>query len=339
MPGRQNEPRVARSLELVDGRSSNPVPDRHAPDKKPRDVHATADHSAARLRVVAIAMMCAAMICFAGLDTSAKWLGRRLPTVEVVWARYVVASVFTLFVTRSFWRPRVLLARRPGLQVVRSLLLFGSTMANFLALRQLQLAETSTISFLQPMFVALLAGPLLGERVGGARLVAIAVGFLGVLIATRPGTHAFQPIVVVAIGGVACAAVYALATRRLAAYDSAETTLAWTQVAGIALLTPVLPWVWETPASAFAWAVMAAMGGFAALGHGLLILAHQRAPAPVLTPFNYTQLIWMIVSGALVFGDRPPVATLLGAGLVVACGLFLVMYERRGRISEARRLG
>src|ERR1700678_4650752 len=99
MRGRQNEPRVARPLELVDGRSSNPVPDRHAPDKKPRDVHATADHSAARLRVVAIGMMCAAMVCFAGLDTSAKWLGRRLPTGEVVWARYVVASGFTLVIT------------------------------------------------------------------------------------------------------------------------------------------------------------------------------------------------------------------------------------------------
>jgi drug/metabolite transporter (DMT)-like permease len=207
-------------------------------------------------------------------------------------------------------------------------------MANFLALRQLQLAETSTISFLQPMFVALLAGPLLGESVGGARLMAIAVGFLGVLIATRPGTHAFQPIVVVAIGGVACAAIYALATRRLAAHDSPETTLAWTQIAGIVLLTPVLPWIWETPPNAFVWAVMAAMGGFAALGHGLLILAHQRAPAPVLTPFNYTQLIWMSVSGLIVFGDRPPAATVLGAGLVVACGLFLVMYERRGRIGN-----
>src|SRR6202453_4721357 len=211
MPGRQNEPMPNR---------------RTPPDPTPHASSAGEIVSARRLRFVAIAMMCAAMLCFSGLDTSAKWLGRRLPTVEVVWARYVVASVFTLFVTRSFWRPRVLLARRPGLQVVRSLLLFGSTMANFLALRQLQLAETSTISFLQPMFVALLAGPLLGERVGGARLVAIAVGFLGVLIATRPGTHAFQPIVVVAIGGVACAAVYALATRRLAAYDSPETTLA-----------------------------------------------------------------------------------------------------------------
>lgn len=276
-------------------------------------------------------MMCGAMVCFTGLDSSAKTLGRVLPTVEVVWARYLVASVFTVFVTRAFAKPRLFIARRPGLQVLRSLLLFGSTTANFLALRQLQLAETSTIGFLQPLFVALMAGPLLGERVGRARLAAIAVGFLGVVIATRPGTGAFRPIVLVAIGGVACAAGYALATRRLAAQDAPETTLIWTQFAGIAVLTPLLPWTWITPPEPRIWAVMAGMGAFASLGHGLLILAHQRAPAPVLTPFNYTQLLWMTVAGVLVFGDRPPTATLLGGGLVVACGLFLVMYERRSR--------
>ena len=172
-----------------------------------------------RSRILAIALMCGAMVCFAGLDTSAKYLGRLLPTIEVVWARYVVASVFTLIVTRAFARPRILRASRPGLQLLRSSLLLGSTLANFLALRHLQLAETSTIAFLQPMFVALLAGPLLGEKVGGPRLIAILVGFAGVVIATRPGTSAFQPIVFVAVAGVACAGGYALATRRLAAHD------------------------------------------------------------------------------------------------------------------------
>ena len=271
------------------------------------------------------------MVCFAGLDTSAKYLGRLLPTVEVVWARYIVASLFTLIVTRAFVRPRILKASRPGLQLLRSALLLGSTVANFLALRHLQLAETSTIAFLQPMFVALMAGPLLGEKVGGARLIAILVGFFGVVIATRPGTSAFQPIVVVAVAGVACAGGYALATRRLAAYDRRKRRWSGPRSPEIFLLTPVLPWIWTAPPTALAWAVMAGMGVFATAGHGLLILAHQRAPAPVLTPFNYTQLIWMIVSGLIVFGDRPPVATLAGAGLVVGCGWFLIAFERRDR--------
>jgi len=280
-------------------------------------------------RVLAIALMCGAMLMFTGLDTSAKYLGRVLPTAEVVWARYLVAAVFALLVSRAAVRPAVLRSKRPGLQLLRSALLLGSTLANFLALRQLQLAETSTIGFLQPMFVALLAGPLLGEKVGAARLAAIVVGFLGVVVATRPGAATFHPIVLLSVAGTACAGAYAIATRRLAASDGPQTTLAWTQVAGLLLLTPLLPWVWTTPPTPFVWLVMGGMGFFAAAGHGLLILAHQRAPAPVLTPFNYTQLVWMIVSGLVVFGDAPPPTTLLGAAIVVGCGLFLVAYERR----------
>jgi drug/metabolite transporter (DMT)-like permease len=212
---------------------------------------------------------------------------------------------------------------------LRSTLLLGSTGANVLALRQLQLSETATISFLTPIFVALLAGPLLGERVGAERMVAIAIGFLGVAIATRPGTAAFQPLVLVATAGVLCNSGYVLATRKLAAADAARTTLAWTQIAGIVFLTPILPWVWRQPGTAGAWLIMAAMGVFGAAGHGLLIVARRFALAPALTPFTYTQLIWMIVSGLLVFGDWPAAPTLLGAALVVAA--LILRSERRGR--------
>lgn len=172
-----------------------------------------------------------------------------------------------MIAARPLSHPGVLRARRPWLQVLRSLLLLGSTLANFLALRRLQLAETSTISFLTPLFVALMAGPWLGERVGAERYAAIAVGFGGVLIATRPGTSAFQPIVIVAIVGVACNAAYALATRMLASHDAPETTLAWTPVAGVAALTPLLPWSWQAPGGSLAWAVIGIMGLFGALGH------------------------------------------------------------------------
>jgi drug/metabolite transporter (DMT)-like permease len=216
------------------------------------------------------------------------------------------------------------------LQLLRSTLLFGSTTANLLAVHQLQLSETATISFLTPIFVALLAGPLLGETVSTERMIVIAVGFLGVVIATRPGTAAFQPIVLVAIAGVVCNSGYVLATRKLAGADTPQTTLAWTQIAGIVCLTPILPWVWRQPGSAGAWLLMAGLGVLGAAGHGLLIVAHRFAPAPVLTPFTYTQLIWMIISGVMVFGDWPAAATLIGAALVVACGAYLAVKERRG---------
>lgn len=280
------------------------------------------------LRLAAVLLMCAATVCFSGIDSSAKWLGMRLPEVEIVWARYVGAAFFSLLVVRPVSRPWVLRANRPMLQLVRSALLLGSTYFNFLALTKLQLAETSTISFLAPLIVALLAGPWLGERVGGARMAAIGLGFLGVVIATRPGTSAFQPIVFVAIAGVMCGACYNLTTRMLAGGDSSETTLAWTSIAGVAATTPLLPWFWTTPQSPMVWAVMALMGASGAFGHWLMILAHQRAPASAMAPFGYTQLLWMIVIGWLAFGDTPPAATLLGAAIVIACGVFLAWRER-----------
>lgn len=284
-----------------------------------------------RMRILAIGLMCGAMLCFTGLDTCAKWLGFTLPVVQIVCARYVAAALIALGASRPFSRPSALRSKRPSLQLLRSVLLLGSTGANVLALRQLQLSETATISFLTPIFVALLAGPLLGERVGAERVIAIAIGFLGVAIATRPGTAAFQPIVFVAVAGVVCNSGYVIATRRLAAADAPQTTLAWTQIAGIVFLTPLLPWVWRQPGTAEVWLVMATMGVFAAAGHGLLIVAHRFAPAPALTPFSYTQLVWMIVSGVLFFGDWPSAETLVGASLVVACGAYLALRERRGR--------
>jgi drug/metabolite transporter (DMT)-like permease len=292
---------------------------------------AKAEDEDRRMRILAIALMCGAMVCFTGLDTCAKWPSSSLPTAQIVWTRYIGASLIALAASRSLSRPVTLRSERPWLQLLRSTLPLGSTGANVLGLRQLQLSETATISFLTPIFVALLAGPLLGERVGAERMVAIAIGFLGVAIATRPGTAAFQPLVLVAMAGVLCNSGYVLATRKLAAADAAQTTLAWTQIAGIVFLTPILPWVWRQPGTAGAWLIMAAMGVFGAAGHGLLIVAHRFALAPALTPFTYTQLIWMIVSGLLVFGDWPAAPTLLGAALVVACGAYLALRERRGR--------
>ncbi len=283
------------------------------------------------MRFVAIALMCATMVCFTGQDTCAKWLSASLPVAQVVWARYVGAALIALVASRAITRPAMLRSRRPRLQLLRSVLLFCATTANVFAVRQLQLSETATISFLTPVFVALLAGPMLGERVGAEGMIAIALGFLGVVIATRPGTAAFQPIVLLAVAGVVCNSFYVLATRKLAGADSAQTTLAWTQVAGLAFLTPILPWIWRQPPSVTAWLVIAVMGVFAATSHGMLIVAHRFAPAPTLTPFTYTQLIWMIVSGVLVFGDWPAASTLIGAALVVGCGAYLALRERRGR--------
>ena len=157
---------------------------------------ASAEDEDRRMRVLAIALMCVTMVCFTGQDTCAKWLTASLPIVQIVWARYVGAAVIALLASRTLSRPSALAFEASSTAAVAlGVLLFVATTANVFAVRQLQLSETATISFLTPVFVALLAGPVLGERVSAERMIAIALGFLGVVIATRPGTGAFQPIV------------------------------------------------------------------------------------------------------------------------------------------------
>ena len=120
----------------------------------------------------------------------------------------------------------------------------------------------------------------------------------------------------------------------LARYDSSETTLFYSNMLGAAIMVPVLPFVWSPPRSVLDGVLMVSLGAFGAFGHYLLILAHRRAPASVLSPFMYTQLVWATTLGYLVFGDVPTQWTLIGGAIVVASGLYLIHRERRvtGRV-------
>ena len=283
--------------------------------------------AARRSRLVGLALMCGAVICFAGLDTTAKWLSHSTDPLLGVWARYVSSVVLVSLVVNPWSVPGLAHTRRPWMQASRSVLLLLSTACNFFALQYLQVAQTTSIMFAAPLLVALAAGPLLGEWIGPRRLAAIGVGFVGVLIITRPGSGGMHPAALLSVFGTACYALYAISTRVLAASDSSATTLFYSGLAGVVLVTPFVPFVWSTP-SFFVTLMMAATGIFGAVGHWLLILAHARAPAPVLAPFLYTQLIWVVILGYLVFGDLPDHWTLIGASVVIASGMYLLYRER-----------
>jgi drug/metabolite transporter (DMT)-like permease len=276
-----------------------------------------------------ILMTCGALVCFSCLDTAAKWLSHSLPVWQVIWARYAMASLFALVFVNPLTTPGVLVSSRIKIQLLRSFLLLASTALNFFALRYLQLAETIAISFSMPLVVALFAGPLLGEWVGRQRLAAILVGFLGVLIITWPGRGALQPAMLFSLIGVFAYAGYVLLTRLLASHDSARTTLVYSTVAGILVVTPLLPFLWVWPPDLTSWLLMAFMGFCGTYGHWLLILAHERTPAAVLAPFVYTQILWMSALGYLVFHDIPGPSTIIGAAVVIASGLYLWRRERQ----------
>jgi drug/metabolite transporter (DMT)-like permease len=286
-----------------------------------------------RQRLTGIALMCGAVACFACLDATAKYLSPHMPTLQIVWARYVSAFLLALLWINPVKQPRLVITSRPVLQVARSVLLLASTVLNFFALRYLQLDEALSILFSTPFLVAILAGPLLGERLDWKRWAAICVGFAGVLLVTRPGLGGIHPAAVLSLGGALCYAFYGIMTRALSRTDSNKTTLFYSNLIGAAIMLPVLPFVWVAPDNALLITLMAIIGVFASLGHYLLIVAHRLAPASMLSPFIYSQMIWMIALGYFVFGDVPNDWTLAGAAIVIASGLYLIHCERRRRVA------
>lgn len=280
-------------------------------------------------RLKGIALMCAALFCFAILDTTAKWLTGHMPTLQVVWARYA-SHFFIGFLFVNPWTVKGLFeTRRPWLQLGRSGLLFLSTAINFIALNFLQLDETTAIMFTTPFFIALFAGPILGEWIGWRRWIAILVGFAGALVVIRPGTGALHPTAFLSLAGACCYALYNISTRALAPYDSTQTTITYSALVGVLAASVPLPWIWQTPTDPFVISGMVAVGFFGLIGHTCLIIAHRFAPAGVLAPFIYFQIIWVTATSFAVFGHLPHMWTIIGALIVIASGLYLLYRERK----------
>ena len=273
--------------------------------------------------------MCATVIVFACLDATAKYLGTQMPILQVVGVRCATAFAVAFLVSNPFNRPGLLRTGRPWLQLWRAAMLLGSTMFNFLAFRYLQLDEAMAILFSTPFLIAIFAGPLLGEWVGWRRWTAILVGFSGVLLVVRPGMGGMQWAALLSFASAICYAFYNITTRMLSRTDSSETTLFYANLFGCLVMAPVLPFVWVMPPTWLDVALMLATGIFGAGGHFLLILAHRRAPASVLSPFIYTQIVWASMFGYLVFGNVPSHWTIAGAVVVIGSGLYLLNRERK----------
>jgi len=280
-----------------------------------------------RQRLTGIALMCGAVATFSCLDTTGKYLNYHMFTLQVVWARYFFAFVLALFISNPFKEPALMKTGRPFLQVGRSALLLLSTLVNLFALRWLQLDEALAILFSTPFMVALLSVVLLGEKVGWRRWAAISIGFLGVLIVTRPGFGDMHPAALLSFTGAICYAFYVIATRTLSRTDSSETTQFYTNVVGALIMSAIVPFVWTTPDSTITAGLMLLIGLLGGSGHYLLILAHRLAPASTLAPFIYTQMVWTTALGFAVFGDVPHRWTIVGGSIVVASGLYLLHRE------------
>ena len=279
-------------------------------------------------------MMCGAVALFAALDAIAKYLGRHMDPLQVTGMRFISGFVIALIIFNPLTRPSLLKTRQPGLQFIRGLFFVSTTIFNFLAFRYLQLDEALSIMFATPFLVAIAAGPLLGEWVGWRRWTAIGVGFLGVLVVIRPGMGGgMKWAALLSVAAAIFYASYGIATRMVSRTDPSDTTLFYGNLVGMTVMLPILPFVWVKPLLTDL-AMLVAVGALGSAGHYLLIAAHRRAPASVLSPFIYAQLIWASTLGFMVFGDVPTQWTLVGGAIVVASGLYLIHRERKvtGRV-------
>lgn len=266
--------------------------------------------------------MCLAVLCFVILDSVAKHLAASHPVPMIVWGRFAVHLLALAMLAPVVGTRRLVTTRRPWLQIGRSGLLVIATASIFVAVKYLPLTQVYAISFTSPLFVALFAAALLGERVGLVRWLAILCGFGGVLVVIRPDMAVHWAVVLPVVMALAWA-LYQVATRALAGTDTALTTLFYTAVVGVAVLTPVVPLFWSNFAL-YEWALLAAAGVLALGGHLLLIRAYAMAPASLLAPFVYVQILWATLIGWLAFGELPDGATILGGAIVIASGLVVL---------------
>lgn len=280
-------------------------------------------------RLLGIGFALVAYLLFTILDSSAKWMGLAgLPTQEVVFVRYSVHLVLVLVVFLPRERKALITTRAPLLEIARAACLGSSTVFNFLALLYLPLTTTAAIMFTMPIIICVLSIPLLGEHVGWRRWIAIVVGLMGVLIIIRPGTSAFHPAMLWSLLATTCGAGYSLLTRKLAGVDSTWTQNFYAAAVATACLLPFIFLNWTWPNDWRTWLAFTVIGVAGFVGHLLVTEAHRLAPASVLAPFSYSQILWMTSSSWLVFGQPPDTAVYVGAPIVVGSGLYIWLRER-----------
>lgn len=279
--------------------------------------------------------MCGAMLVIPFLNAIAKALQSELSVLQIVWSRYAGHLLFMLMLFLPTRGLALLKSQRPGIQLIRSILLMASTVCYFTALKYISLPTAVAISYTSPIISVALAAPLLGERIGATRWFIVLFGFLGVLVVLQPadatGMHWSGFLVVVS---AACYALYQILTRKIASFDSAETTITYTAIVGaigLSMLMLLVPDSIAVPSSNLLWVLFAGIGVVAGIGHYLIVRAHEYAPVSVLSPLNYIQLIGATLLSIVVFNDFPSAMAWSGIAMIVGASALLLIEGTRQR--------
>ena len=273
-------------------------------------------------------------ICLSGVTSPlmngfAKLLGESYSSLQVSWARAFGHVVFMLIAFVPRFGLRMLRTRRLGKHLVRSACLIISNLAYFFSIGFIPIGKAASINMIGPLLVAALAWPMLRERTTPGRVIAVCVGFLGVLAIIRPGTEVFHWAALVIIFSALMNGFYQIFTREIADTEAAETSAIYSSLVGAFGMLLVLPFIWKTPASLTHLALFCSLGVLGAISHYFVALALGFAPANIVTPFTYVQMLGSVLVGFVMFGDLPDTMTWLGAAIVVASGLYVGWTQTR----------
>ncbi|MEC5293121.1 MULTISPECIES: DMT family transporter [unclassified Aurantimonas] len=278
--------------------------------------------------MVGILLTILAGITFASTDALGKQLTELLPVLQVLWARYVFQTLLMMAYLSSKSGTQFLYTNYPLLQTVRGVTLLGATLLMYFALANMPLADATSVLFFSPILVTLLSVVFLKEPIGVHRIAAVVAGFSGVLLIVQPGFESTSLYLLLPLGAACLHATYLLLTRQLSGVEERDSTqFNTTAVGAIILSTLVLP-VWETP-SPSVFALLGIFGVIGTLGHVCLVSAFAHAPASLLSPFLYSQVLFASILSLLWFGDPLRLSMLLGTTILVGSGLYIWRRENR----------
>ena len=273
-----------------------------------------------------IALFAAGVLVLACMDTTTKYLAARHAVPLIVGVRYVVNLLLMIVLLAPSQGRALVRTQRTGLVLIRAACLAAASLFVGLALRRMPVAETSSIVFLAPTIVLLLARPLLGERIGRLGWIAAAAGFGGVLLVAHPGSGLDPLGAALALAGAIVSAFYQLLSRVLARSERTFALLFYGALAGALLFGLAMPWFRTgRVAQPIEMLLFASLGVYATIGHYLFTAAHRFAPASTLAPIGYLQVVFAGLLGWVVFGHVPVAASIAGMIVIIGSGALIAL--------------
>ncbi|MGY6695819.1 MAG: DMT family transporter [Roseinatronobacter sp.] len=277
---------------------------------------------------LAILTICAGVAFLVANDAVAKVLTDRYAPIQIVFLRNLFAVPMIAVVIFAVFGAARLRTRHLRLHALRGLVMVAGATFYFTALIYLPLAEATALVFSAPIFITALSVPLLGEHVGWRRWGAVLLGFVGVLVIVRPGSAAFQLAALLPVGTALCYAVFMISARWIDRTENLWTMMLFAMLFPALYAAPVAVAVWQ-PVQFADLGLFIAIAVCGSLGLALIGQAFRMAPAAIVAPFDYSALIWATGLGWLIWGDIPVFGTVLGAAIIVASGIIIILREAR----------